>query len=196
MSAQLPVRGGLKADATGAEGREAPTSALDAAAAPAAVEESGRTTRCGCSTARDGRPRCGRHSRRTGRRGATATASWDSRSCRHTPTAVCVRCAIRSRPDPVTRTGRRRTGGVAVEHRDRQEERATVELTAAGSGVARPASNQEMSRRRPRPAASRWTRSLLRSAHRPESRSSLRLRTARCSASGPTLVHTDDARRT
>lgn len=68
-------------------------------------------------------------------------------------------------------------------------------LPAPGQG-SRPASIQDISRRRPRSAASRSARSLLRSAHRPESRSSLRLRTARRSASGPTLVHTDIARRT
>ena len=45
-----------------------------------------------------------------------------------------------------------------------------------------------MSRRRPRSAASRPVRSLFRSSHLPESRSSPRRRTARCSASGPTLV--------
>ena len=55
---------------------------------------------------------------------------------------------------------------------------------------------QVTSRRRPSSAASRATRSRLRSAHRPETRSSRRLRTARCSASGPTLAHTDTPRRT
>src|SRR5438093_7822868 len=55
---------------------------------------------------------------------------------------------------------------------------------------------QVTSRRRPSSAASRATRSRLRSAHRPETRSSLRLRTARCSASGPTLAQTDTPRRT
>lgn len=55
---------------------------------------------------------------------------------------------------------------------------------------------QATSRRRPSSAASRATRSRLRSAHRPEERSSRSLFTARCSASGPTLVHTDTARRT
>ena len=46
---------------------------------------------------------------------------------------------------------------------------------------------QATRRRRPSSAASRPTRSRLRSAHRPEARSSRRLRTARCSACGPTL---------
>jgi hypothetical protein len=55
---------------------------------------------------------------------------------------------------------------------------------------------QAISRRRPSSAASRATRSRLRSAHRPETRSSRRLRTARCSTSGPTLAHTDTPRRT
>ncbi len=55
---------------------------------------------------------------------------------------------------------------------------------------------QVTSRRRPSSAASRATRSRLRSAHRPETRSSRRLRTARCSGSGPTLAHTDTPRRT
>lgn len=55
---------------------------------------------------------------------------------------------------------------------------------------------QAISSRRPSSAASRATRSRLRSAHRPETRSSRRLRTARCSTSGPTLAHTDTPRRT
>jgi hypothetical protein len=55
---------------------------------------------------------------------------------------------------------------------------------------------QVTSRRRPSSAASRATRSRLRSAHRPETRSSRRLRTARCSVSGPTLAHTDTPPRT
>ena len=55
---------------------------------------------------------------------------------------------------------------------------------------------QVRSRRRPSSAASRATSSRLRSAHRPEARSSRRLRNARCSASGPTLAHTDTPRRT
>jgi len=55
---------------------------------------------------------------------------------------------------------------------------------------------QAISKRRPSSAASRSTRSRLRSAHRPETRSSRRLRTARCSTSGPTLAHTDTPRRT
>src|ERR1022692_4595163 len=54
---------------------------------------------------------------------------------------------------------------------------------------------QAISRRRPSSAASRATRSRLRSAHRPDARSSPRLRTALCSASGPTLAHTDIPRR-
>jgi hypothetical protein len=55
---------------------------------------------------------------------------------------------------------------------------------------------QAISRRRPSSAASRSTRSRLRSAHRPDARSSPRLRTARCSGSGPTLAQTDIPRRT
>jgi hypothetical protein len=55
---------------------------------------------------------------------------------------------------------------------------------------------QATSRRRPSSAASRATRSRLRPAHRPEARLSRRLRTARCSTSGPTLAHTDTPRRT
>jgi hypothetical protein len=55
---------------------------------------------------------------------------------------------------------------------------------------------QATSRRRPSSAASRPTKSRLRCAHRPETRSSRRLRTARCSTSGPTLAHTDTPRRT
>ena len=55
---------------------------------------------------------------------------------------------------------------------------------------------QATSRRRPSSAASRSMRSRLRSVHRPEARSSRRRCTARCPACGPTLVHTDIARRT
>jgi hypothetical protein len=55
---------------------------------------------------------------------------------------------------------------------------------------------QAISRRAPSSAASRSTRSRLRSAHRPEVRSSRRLCTALCSASGPTLAQTDTPRRT
>jgi len=62
--------------------------------------------------------------------------------------------------------------------------------------LAAAAGGQATSRRRPSSAASRPASSRLRLAHRPESRSSRRLRTARCSASGPTRVHTEHARRT
>lgn len=62
--------------------------------------------------------------------------------------------------------------------------------------LAAAAGGQATSRRRPSSAALRPASSRLRSAHRPESRSSRRLRTARCSASGPTRVHTEHARRT
>ena len=55
---------------------------------------------------------------------------------------------------------------------------------------------QATSSRRPSSAASKATRPRLRSPHRPETRSARRLRTARCSASGPTLAHTDTPRRT
>ena len=68
---------------------------------------------------------------------------------------------------------------------------------ASGSGVVRQLWRvQAISRRRPSSAASRSTRLRLRSAHRPDTRSSPRLRTARCSGSGPTLAHTDIPRRT
>jgi len=55
---------------------------------------------------------------------------------------------------------------------------------------------QATSRRRPSSAASRSTRSRLRSVHRPDARSSRSVCTARRSASGPTLVQTDTPRRT
>jgi hypothetical protein len=56
--------------------------------------------------------------------------------------------------------------------------------------------DQAISRRRPKSAASRSTRSRLRPAHRPDARSARRLCTARCSASGPTLAQIDMPRRT
>jgi hypothetical protein len=59
-----------------------------------------------------------------------------------------------------------------------------------------PRQAQAVSRRRPSSAASRSARSRLRSAHRPSARSARRLCTARRSASGPTLAHTDTPRRT
>jgi hypothetical protein len=55
---------------------------------------------------------------------------------------------------------------------------------------------QAISKRAPSSATSRSTTSRLRSAHRPDARSSRRLCTALCSASGPTLAHTDIPRRT
>jgi hypothetical protein len=66
----------------------------------------------------------------------------------------------------------------------------------AGSNLPSLRRVQATSRRRPSSAASRAARSRLRSAHRPETRSSRRRRTARCSTSGPTLAHTDTPRRT
>jgi len=56
--------------------------------------------------------------------------------------------------------------------------------------------DQAISRRLSSSAASRSRRSRLRSAHRPDARSSRRLHTARCSASGPTLAQIDIPRRT
>lgn len=55
---------------------------------------------------------------------------------------------------------------------------------------------QAIRRRAPSSAASRSTRSRLRSAHRPEARSLRRLCTALRSASGPTVAQTDMPRRT
>lgn len=93
---------------------------------------------------------------------------------------------------------------IRAEHRIlRRLRQGALSLQASSAGPAgtraphfRGSVSHAMSRRRPSSAVSRARSSRLRSAHRPLSRSARRLLTARCSASGPTWVHTELARRT